>query len=43
MADSLTDAEVKRLASALRARARKIRKGIAPRDAGSEPGTGLVN
>ena len=33
--DSLTDAEAKRLASALRARAQKIRKGIAPRDASS--------
>ena len=33
--DSFTDAEAKRLASALRARAQKIRKGIAPRDAGS--------
>ena len=35
MTDSLTDAEAKRLASALRARAQKIRKGIAPRDASS--------
>ena len=34
-ADSLTDAEARRLASALRARAEKIRKGIAPRDASS--------
>ena len=33
--DSLTDAEARRLASALRARAQKIRKGIAPRDASS--------
>jgi len=33
--DSLTDAEAKRLAFALRARAQKIRKGIAPRDASS--------
>ena len=33
--DSLTDAEAKRLASALRARAQKIRKGTAPRDASS--------
>jgi len=33
--DSLADAEAKRLASALRARAQKIRKGIAPRDASS--------
>jgi len=33
--DSLTDAEVRRLASALRTRAEKIRKGIAPRDASS--------
>ena len=33
--DSLTGAEAKRLASALRARARKIRKGVAPRNASS--------
>ena len=33
--DSLTDGEAKRLASALRARSQKIRKGIAPRDASS--------
>jgi hypothetical protein len=33
--DSLTDAEARRLASALRARAQKIRKGIVPRDASS--------
>jgi hypothetical protein len=33
--DSLTDAEARGLASALRARAQKIRKGIAPRDASS--------
>ena len=33
--DSLTDAEARRLASALRARAEKIRKGTAPRDASS--------
>ena len=33
--DSFTDAEAKRLASALRARAQKIRKGTALRDASS--------
>jgi len=33
--DSLTGAEAKRLASALRARAQKIRKGVVPRDASS--------
>jgi hypothetical protein len=33
--DSLTDAEAKKLASVLRARAQKIREGIAPRDASS--------
>jgi len=33
--DSLTDAEAKRLALALRSRAQKIREGIAPRDASS--------
>ena len=33
--DSLTDAEARRLASALRARAQKIRKGIVRRDASS--------
>ena len=33
--DSLTAAEAKELASALRARAEKIRKGTAPRDATS--------
>jgi len=33
--DSLTDPEAKGLASALRARAHKIRNGIAPRDASS--------
>jgi len=33
--DSLTNVEAKRLASALRARAEKIRKGKAPRDATS--------
>ena len=33
--DSLTEAEARRLASVLRARAEKIRKGIAPRDASS--------
>ena len=33
--DSLTEAEARKLASALRARAEKIRKGIAPRDASS--------
>jgi len=33
--DSLTGAEAKKLASALRARAQKIRKGTAPRDASS--------
>ena len=33
--DSLTDTEAKRLASALGARAQKIRKGITPRDASS--------
>jgi len=33
--DSLTDAEAKRLATVLRARAQKIRKGTAPRDASS--------
>ena len=31
--DSLTEAQARRLASALRARAEKIRKGVAPRDA----------
>jgi len=31
--DSLTEAETKRLASALRNRAEKIRRGLAPRDA----------
>ena len=31
--DSLTEAQTRRLASALRARAEKIRRGIAPRDA----------
>ena len=31
--DLLTEGEAKRLASALRARAEKIRKGLAPRDA----------
>jgi hypothetical protein len=35
MTDSLTDAEAKRLASALRTRAQKIREGVAPRDASS--------
>jgi hypothetical protein len=33
--DSLTEEETKKLASALRARAEKIRKGLAPRDATS--------
>jgi len=33
--DSLTGSEARRLASALRARAQKIREGIAPRDASS--------
>jgi len=33
--DSLTEAEARRLASALRTRAEKIRKGVAPRDASS--------
>jgi len=33
--DSLTEDQAKRLASALRARAEKIRKGLAPRDATS--------
>ena len=33
--DSLTEDEAKRLASALRARAEKIRKGLVPRDATS--------
>jgi len=33
--DSFTDAEARKLASALRARAQKIRKGIAPGDASS--------
>ena len=33
--DSLTEAETRRLASALRIRAEKIRKGVAPRDASS--------
>ena len=33
--DSLTEAEAKKLASALRSRAEKIRKGIALRDASS--------
>jgi len=33
--ESLSDGEAKKLASALRARAEKIRKGLAPRDATS--------
>lgn len=33
--DSITEAETRRLASVLRARAEKIRKGIVPRDASS--------
>ena len=33
--DSLTEAETKNLASALRDRAEKIRRGLAPRDASS--------
>ena len=33
--DSLTGAETRKLASALRARAQKIRKGVSPRDASS--------
>jgi len=35
MTDSFTEAETKKVGSALRARAQKIRKGAAPRDASS--------